>query len=91
MKYPNLFRNRYGKLNGKDWLRRVDSEDLQAFARIGLEASDYGRSGGRAVVRKYGKKHMRHLAKFGAIATNILREWRRNVMLETLRLEGGEA
>lgn len=48
MIYPNLFKNRYRKLAGKDWIRRVDPEDRKAFARIGMENHDYGRRGGKA-------------------------------------------
>jgi hypothetical protein len=87
--YPNLFRSRYTSLQGKDWIRRVSNEDRRAFARIGLEASDYGRSGGNAVVKKHGKKHMKQIARRGAIMTNIRKWWSQQVQLETLRLEEG--
>jgi len=50
MTYPNLFKNRYRKLVGTDWLCRVDPDDKKAFARIGMENHEYGRQGGRARV-----------------------------------------
>lgn len=48
MKYPNLFKSRYVILQGKDWIRRIESDDIKAFVRLGLEESQYGRLGGQA-------------------------------------------
>jgi hypothetical protein len=48
MTYPNLFKNRYPVLTGKNWLLQCSKEDIQAFARLGFELSGYGRSGGHA-------------------------------------------
>lgn len=87
MKYPNLFKSRYPVLNGKDWINSVDPEDKQAFIQIGLQETDYGRSGGHAVVKKYGRKHMKSIARIGAIMSNIRREWNRAVERETLLVE----
>jgi len=50
MTYPNLFKTRYQKLIDRDWLRRVDHDDRKAFTRIGMEAHEYGRQGGKARV-----------------------------------------
>lgn len=46
--YPGLFKARYAELRGRDWIRRVEAEDRQAFIEIGLAATDYGRKGGQA-------------------------------------------
>ncbi len=51
MTYPGLFKKRYAKLAGADWIRRVDPDDRKAFARIGMENHDYGRLGGKARVQ----------------------------------------
>lgn len=44
----NLFKNRYDKLLGSDWIRRIDAEDRKAFIEIGLAAMDFGKLGGTA-------------------------------------------
>jgi hypothetical protein len=85
--YPNLFKSRYPTLNGRDWINRIDPEDKRAFVEIGLVATDHGKLGGDALVKKYGKKHMRNIARVGAIVTNIRKEWRKAVELETLRIQ----
>lgn len=46
--YPGMFKRRYPVLRGRDWIRTVDSDDLQAFTAIGAEHFEYGRMGGRA-------------------------------------------
>lgn len=46
--HPGLFKSRYTALQGRDWLRRVDPDDLQAFIAIGMEYHDHGRTGGKA-------------------------------------------
>lgn len=73
-KFPKLFKNRYPQstFQGKDWIRNVDPEDLQAFADIGSEASDRGRKGGNALVQKRGKEHMAAIGAKGAAKTNQL-------------------
>lgn len=43
--YPKLFKSRY-TLKGKDWIKKIDPEDLKAFVQIGFKHSDYGRKGG---------------------------------------------
>ena len=44
--YPNLFKSRY-TLKGRDWIKKIDPEDLKAFVQIGFKHSDYGRKGGK--------------------------------------------
>lgn len=63
MKYPGLF-SRYPERKGKAWIKAIDPEDRKVFASIGLQESDYGK-----------KKN----AHYGAIATNILKQWRKQV------------
>ncbi len=46
MIYPGLFQQR--TRTGRDWLRRIPQDDRKAFARIGMEAHNYGRQGGKA-------------------------------------------
>lgn len=87
MRYPNLFKSRYPSLQGKDWINSIEPEDRQAFIQIGLQETGYGKSGGHAVVKKYGKKHMKSIARIGAIMTNIRKEWNRAVERETLLAE----
>lgn len=48
MTYPNLFKSRYPSLKGKDWIRRIESDDRRVFVRIGQAEHEYGRKGGRA-------------------------------------------
>lgn len=55
MTYPNLFKNRYAELKGKNWIKSVSVEDRKAFSQIGFFHSDFGRLGG--IVRgKSGKR-----------------------------------
>lgn len=79
MKYPDLFKSRYPDLKGKAWIKAIDPEDRKVFVDIGLQEMDHGRKGGLALVKKHGRKHMKKNAKIGAVATNILREWRKQV------------
>jgi hypothetical protein len=71
--YPNLFSS-YHPLKGSDWLRSVTPEDRQAFSRIGFQASEYGKKGGRAIVQKYGREHLSTIGRRGALVTN-LKKW----------------
>jgi hypothetical protein len=47
MDLTGIFKNKY-QINGKDWVRRLEPEDLQVFIDIGLKATDFGRLGGIA-------------------------------------------
>lgn len=73
MMYPNLF-SHYHPLKGSDWLCRISPEDRQAFSRIGFQASNYGKMGGRAIYNQRGVEYMREIGKRGALVTN-LRKW----------------
>jgi hypothetical protein len=86
--YPNLFKSRYATLRGRGraWINTIDPEDRQAFINIGLAATNYGKSGGQATVKIYGKKHMRNIGRIGAIATNSWKAWHRAVEIETQRI-----
>jgi len=44
-----LFKRKYGdKLKGRvDWIKVLDPEDQQVLIRLGLQAADYGRRGGK--------------------------------------------
>lgn len=46
--HPGLFKNRYPELRGRDWIRTIEAEDLQAFVGIGNEHNDHGHQGGIA-------------------------------------------
>ena len=48
MFYPNLFKNRYSSLKGKDWIKRISPEDKRVFIELGLKHVQYGRLGGIA-------------------------------------------
>ena len=48
MQYPALFKRRYPRLKGKDWIRRIDPDDRRAFVQIGLLATENGHKGGKA-------------------------------------------
>lgn len=41
------FQEKYGNLEGKDWIRSISREDRKALAKIAFAASGYGRKGGR--------------------------------------------
>lgn len=49
MQYPKLFKN-FGKLEGKDWLKRLPVDDRKAFGWLGCEAHEHGHLGGKARV-----------------------------------------
>lgn len=68
MLYPILFKNKYPKLSGKDWVRHIDPEDRQVFIQIGMAAWDYGRVGGLARA-KMAKRDSR--GRFTKNETNI--------------------
>lgn len=85
MNYPRLFNSRYS-LQGKDWVRLLEPEDLRVFVDIGAQAHDHGRLGGRGLVAKHGKDHMKKIGRIGAVATNSIKAWRRAVAEENDRL-----
>lgn len=85
-KYPNLFKNRYPTLSGRDWINSIDPEDRQAFIELGLSAMDFGKLGGQATVKRYGKKHMKNIARVGAVVTNVRKYWNKAVEVETQRI-----
>lgn len=43
-----LFKAKYGKLEGKDWIRKIDPEDARVLITVGLREMDFGRMGGKA-------------------------------------------
>lgn len=77
--YKGLFKSRYPDLKGRDWVRRIEPDDLRVFVDIGNQANDHGKLGGVALVEKRGREHMKKNARLGAIATNILKQWRKQV------------
>lgn len=85
MTYPDLFKS-YRPLQGSDWLTRIAPEDLQAFAMIGFQESDYGRKGGKALLAKHGREHMSNIGRRGALVTNLKRWIARRIQeeMETL-------
>ena len=90
MKYPGLFSNRYGKLQGKDWLLSVEPDDLSVFVDIGHQEAQRGRLGGLAIKEKRprlnaeGKNvHLSNIGRVGAVVTNVRREWIKAVRDET--------
>lgn len=87
MKYPDLFKSRYPKLQGRDWVKHIDPEDRRVFVELGLSETNFGKSGGQVTVKKHGRKHMKHIGRIGAIVTNIRREWNQAVEIETSRLK----
>lgn len=42
-----IFKQRYD-LHGKDWINSLSPEDKQLLVQVGCEASDYGKTGGKA-------------------------------------------
>ena len=75
MMYPSLFKSGYS-LHGRDWVRRIDPEDLRVFVDIGLAAADFGRKGGKALVAKRGSEYMSKIGRRGAIVTNIQKQFK---------------
>lgn len=80
MIYPNLF-SAY-TLKGKDWLRTIRPDDRQAFARIGLKESDYGKKGGKALYNKRGPQWMAEIGRRGALITNMKKHFQRKIQEE---------
>lgn len=56
MIYPNLFKNRYSSLTGKNWITTIMPEDQKAFVEIGLLHAQNGVLGGKARART-GKRY----------------------------------
>ena len=46
MMYPNLFKQKYGKLSGRSWIKSIEPDDVRVFVRIGMEHHNYGKMGG---------------------------------------------
>lgn len=42
------FKRTYGPLTGRNWLKTLPPEEIQAFSHVGFVEGDYGRSGGIA-------------------------------------------
>lgn len=82
--YPNLFNSRY-TLQGRDWVRLLDPEDLRVFVDIGLQHADHGKKGGRGLVAKRGREHMSRIGRIGAIITNSWKSWNKAVAEENER------
>ena len=88
MKYPNLFKSRYENLQGKNWINSIDPDDKKAFIEIGLQETNHGVKGGRALMKKYGREHLKKTARIGGIISGSRKEWKKAVERETL-LQGG--
>lgn len=84
MSYTNLFKQKYA-LFGKDWVRRIDPDDLKVFVGIGLEANEHGRQGGKALARKRGSRYMSEIGRRGAIMSNIKKAFIKAVREENER------
>lgn len=82
--YPDLFA-RYEK-TGKDWIKALPPDELQAFIRLGFMHSNYGRDGGKAIVEQRGKDYMSHIGRIGAIVTNSKKAWIKAMQDEMERL-----
>jgi hypothetical protein len=52
--FTGIFKARYPALKGRNWIKSLEVDDLQAFIRMGLAATDYGKKGGQ--VRAKGKR-----------------------------------
>lgn len=48
MLYPNLIKNKYPVLQGRDWIRKISPDDREALIWLGMRAWDFGRMGGIA-------------------------------------------
>jgi len=55
--FKGIFKQRY-QLKGRDWVKLLEPEDYEAFIRMGLAATEYGRKGGRIRAEK-GKRDKR--------------------------------
>lgn len=87
MRYPNLFKSKYPRLQGKDWINWVDKEDMQVFVSIGMEANLHGQLGGQSTYTKHGRDHMAQIGRIGAIITNSKKLWNR-LLEEEMYKEG---
>lgn len=94
--YSGIFKARY-QLQGRDWLNRIDPDDVKAFVEIGHSAAQWGRLGGEATKQKYpdltaeGKnKHLSEIGRRGAIVTNIKRWMKAAIKQETEQVFGIE-
>lgn len=88
MKYPNLFKSRYANLQGSNWINSIDPDDKKAFIEIGLQETDHGAKGGHALLKKYGREHLKQMARIGGIVSSIRKQWNKAVERETF-LQGG--
>ncbi len=50
--YPNLFKNKYPVLKGKDWVKYLSEEDRSIFSEIGRAYANHGHDGGVASASK---------------------------------------
>ena len=71
---------------GRDWIRKIDDEDLAVFIDIGLSAAEHGRLGGKALLKKRGKKYMKKIARRGALVTNMKKYWIKAIQEEQDRI-----
>jgi len=75
----DLFKSKYGPLHGSDWIRTIPAEDRRVFSSLGFTASDYGRSGGRALAAKYGPGYMAKIGARGAVVANLTKEVKKQI------------
>jgi hypothetical protein len=74
--FPGLF-SRYQPLRGKGWIKSLPPEEVRVFVDIGLKACDHGKQGGKALVDKLGKAHMKKIGRAGAIKANEIKAQKR--------------
>ncbi|MFA5036427.1 MAG: hypothetical protein WC479_04555 [Candidatus Izemoplasmatales bacterium] len=43
--YPNIFKNKYHNLRGKDWVKYLSEEDRKIFSEIGRAYANHGHDG----------------------------------------------
>lgn len=59
-----IFKAKYGDaLQGLDWINKIEPEDRKLLIEIGLRATDYGRTGGRARAEKAIRDNKGHFAR----------------------------
>lgn len=80
--YTGIFKSRY-TLKGKGWIKALQPDDLQVFVRMGMQAWDYGRMGGKS----HSREHLRSIGRIGGIVTSSKRYWQR-LMIEEMEKEG---
>ena len=52
MMTKGIFKAKYGdELQGRDWVRKIDPDDLRVLVDAGLQAHRYGKMGGKARAR----------------------------------------